>query len=145
MKLLVFSFAMACQAFAFASQGVSQQQKPQPDRPYIEHTETSRLYFMTLTSGGRFDFAAASAQRVLSAPLDLSSAEIESVLHLKGNVEVRMCSNGNCDRDRGSIVVHADAVDYNDKTNEIDAHGDVRIEPFRSRPPSTIMPRQTMR
>jgi hypothetical protein len=52
-----------------------------------------------------------------------------------------MCSYDNCDRDHSSIVVHADAVDYNDKTNEIDAHGDVHIEPFRSRPPSIAVPR----
>jgi hypothetical protein len=30
------------------------------------------------------------------------------------------------------MVLHADAVDYNENTNVIDAHGDVRIEPFRS-------------
>jgi hypothetical protein len=60
-----------------------------------------------------------SAQRVLKAPLDLSSAKIESVLHLRGNVEVRMWSNGRCDSDHGSIVVHADAVAYNDNTNEM--------------------------
>ena len=41
MKLMMLSVAMACQAFAFGSQGVGQQQKPQPDRPYLEHTETS--------------------------------------------------------------------------------------------------------
>lgn len=37
MKLLMLSVAMACQAFAFASQGVSQQQNPQPERPYLIH------------------------------------------------------------------------------------------------------------
>ena len=49
MKLLMLSVAMACQAFALASQGVCQQQNPQPDRPYLEHTETSRLHFMNFT------------------------------------------------------------------------------------------------
>ena|ERR1700733_11493586 len=139
MKLLMISVAMVCQAFAFAPEGVSQQQNPQPDRPYLEHTETSRLHFMNFISIGRVDFAASSAQRVLSAPLNLSSAEIESILHLRGNVEVSMCPDRGCEK--GSMVLHADAVDFNETTNEIDAHGDVRIEPFRSRPPNTVTPR----
>jgi hypothetical protein len=37
------------------------------------------------------------------------------------------------------MVLHADAVDYNEKTQEIDAHGDVRIEPYRSRTPNSIL------
>lgn len=143
MKLLLLSLAMGCQALAFASQGVCQEKEPQPNRPYLEHTETSRLYFMTITGEGRrVDFTASSAQRVLSAPLDVSSANIDSILHLKGDVEVRLCSERNCSRDHGSILVHADAVDYNDKTQEIDAHGDVRIEPYRSQSQqNTIVPR----
>jgi lipopolysaccharide assembly outer membrane protein LptD (OstA) len=139
MKLLMLSVAMACQTFAFISQGMSQEQKPQPDRPYIEHTETSRLHFMNFVSLGRVDLAASSAERLLSAPLGLSSAETESVLVLRGNVEVSMCSDRGCEG--GSMVLHADAVDYNENTHEIDAHGDVRIEPFRSRPQSTVTPR----
>jgi lipopolysaccharide assembly outer membrane protein LptD (OstA) len=143
MKLLLLGIAVACQSLALASQGVCQEKEPQPNRPYLEYTETSRLYFMTITSEGRrVDFTASSAQRVLSAPLDVSSANIDSVLHLKGDVEVRVCSERNCSRDHGSILVHADAVDYNDKTQEIDAHGDVRIEPYRSQSQqNTIVPR----
>jgi lipopolysaccharide assembly outer membrane protein LptD (OstA) len=38
------------------------------------------------------------------------------------------------------MVLHADAVDYDEKTQEIDAHGDVRIEPYRNRPPNTVVP-----
>jgi hypothetical protein len=77
---------------------------------------------------------ASSAERDLSAPLDLSSAVIESILKLRGRVEVRACSPGWHGCDRGSMVVHADAVDYNDRTHEIDAHGDVRIEPYQNQP-----------
>jgi lipopolysaccharide assembly outer membrane protein LptD (OstA) len=139
MKLLMLSVAMVCQAFAFAPQGVSQEQKPQPDRPYLEHTETSRLHFMNFISIGRVDLAASSAERLLSAPLGLSSAETESVLLLRGNVEVSMCADRGCEK--GSMVLHADAVDYNENTHEIAAHGDVRIVPFRSRPQSTVTPR----
>ncbi len=139
MKLLMLSVAMACQAFVFVTQAVSQEQKPQPDRPYIEHTETSRLHFMNFISIGRVDLAASSAERLLSAPLGLSSAETESVLVLRGNVEVSMCADRGCEK--GSMVLHADAVDYNENTHELDAHGDVRIEPFQSRPRNTVTPR----
>ena len=52
-----------------------------------------------------------------------------------------MCSPGGHGCDQGSMVLHADAVDYNEKTQEIDAHGDVRIEPYRSRTQNTIIPR----
>ncbi len=139
MKLLMLSVAMACQAFALAPQGMSQEQKPEQDRPYIEHTDVSRLHFMNFVSLGRVDLAASSAERLLSAPLGLSSAETESVLVLRGNVEVSMCADRGCEK--GSMVLHADAVDYNENTHEIDAHGDVRIEPFRSHPRSTVTPR----
>jgi hypothetical protein len=143
MKLLMPGVAVACAAFAFASEGVCQQQNQQPDRPYLEHTETSRLHFTVPPNGntGRVVFEAWSAQRILSGPLDLSSAEIESVLKLKGAVQVRMCSPGGLGCEQGSMVLHADAVDYNEKTQEIDAHGDVRIEPFRSRTSNTVTPR----
>jgi hypothetical protein len=127
MKLLVLSVAMACQSFSFASLGVCQEKKPQPDRPYLDRTETPRLHFMNLTSIGRVDLAASSAERLLSAPLGISSAEVESVLLLRGNVEVSMCADTGCKKD--SMVLHADAVDYNEKTYEIDARGDVRIVP----------------
>jgi hypothetical protein len=142
MKLLMPGVAVACAAFAFASEGVCQQQQPQSDRPYLEHTETSRLHFMVPPRGntGRVVLEAWNAQRVLSGPFDLSSAEIESVLKLKGAVQVRMCSPGALGCEQGSMVLHADAVDYNEKTQEIDAHGDVRIEPYRSRTPNTVTP-----
>jgi hypothetical protein len=45
-------------------------------------------------------------------------------------LKVSMCPDRGCEK--GSMVLHADAVDYNENTHEIDAHGDVRIEPFRS-------------
>jgi hypothetical protein len=143
MKLQMLGVAVAGIAFAFASEGVSQQQQPEPDRPYLEHTETSRLHFMVPPRGntGEVVLEAWNAQRILNGPLDLSSAEIESVLRLKGAVQVRMCSPGGLGCEQGSMVLHADAVDYNEKTQEIDAHGDVRIEPYRSRPPNTVMPR----
>jgi hypothetical protein len=133
MKLLLLSLAMGCQAFALAAQGVCQEKKPQPNRPSLEHTESPRLHFMTPPTGttGRVELAASSAQLDLIAPLGLSSAEVESLLQLRGSVEVMMCSPDGCSH--GSMVLRADAVDYNEKTHEIDAQGAVRIGPYRSR------------
>jgi hypothetical protein len=133
MKLLLLSLTMGCQAFAFPSQGVCQEKVPPPNRPYLEHTESPRLHFMTPPTGttGRLEFAASSAQLDLIAPLGLSSAEMESLLQLRGSVEVMMCSPDGCSH--GSMVLRADAVDYHEKTHEIDAQGAVRIEPYRSR------------
>lgn len=139
MRLLILSVAMA----ALGSQGLCQQQNSQPDRPYLQHTETSRLHFMVGPRGntGEVVLEAWNAQRVLSGPFDLSSAEIESVLKLKGAVQVEICSPGALGCEQGSMVLHADAVDYNENTQEIDAHGDVRIEPYRNRPPKALTPR----
>jgi lipopolysaccharide assembly outer membrane protein LptD (OstA) len=39
------------------------------------------------------------------------------------------------------MVLHADAVEYNEKTQEMDAHGNVRIEPYRGRTPNAVTPR----
>ena len=52
-----------------------------------------------------------------------------------------MCSPGGHGCDNGAMVLHADVVDYNEKTHEIDAKGDVHIDPYRSQPQNTIMPR----
>jgi hypothetical protein len=143
MKLLVPGVAMACAAFAFASEGLCQQQNQQADRPYLTHTEAPRLYFsMPPTERiGRVELVASSAQLTLSPQPDLTSAEIESILQLSGNVLVTMCAPSSHGCDKWSIVLRADAVDYNEQTREIDAHGNVRIEPYRSGTPNTAAPR----
>jgi lipopolysaccharide assembly outer membrane protein LptD (OstA) len=135
MKLLMRSVAMAS---ALTSQGVCEQQNPQSDRPYLEHTETSRLYFsMPLTVRmGRIELTASDALLTLSPPGSITSAEIESVLQLTGNVRVRMCAPSSHSCEKGSILLRADAVDYNEQTREINAHGNVHIEP-----PQTVTPR----
>ena len=143
MKLLMLSVAMACQAFAFAPQGVCQQQNPQPERPYMTYTEAPRLYFSMPPAEriGRVELAASNAQLTLS-PANLTSAEIESVLQLRGNVQVRMCAPSSRGCEKWSILLQADAVDYNEQTREIDARGDVHIEPYRSQgQQNTITPR----
>lgn len=137
MKLLMLSVAIACQAFTFASQGVSQQQNPQPERPYLVHTESPRLYFSMppTESIGRVELAASDAQLTLSPQLNLTSAEVDSVLQLRGDVQVTMCAPSQFGCEKWAIALRADAVDYDEKTHEIDAHGDVHIEPYRTRTP----------
>jgi lipopolysaccharide assembly outer membrane protein LptD (OstA) len=126
MKLLMLSVAMA----ALASQGVCQQ----TERPYLKHTEAPRLYFsMPPAEGiGRVELAASNAQLTLSPQANITSAEIESVLQLTGNVQVRMCAPSSHGCDKWSILLRADAVDYNEQTREINAQGNVRIEPPNS-------------
>lgn len=140
MKLLMLSVVMACQVLAFASQGVCQEAK-QSDRPYLVHTKSPRLHFSIppTESTGRVELTASSAERDLSAQRNTSSTETEAVLQLRGNVEVMMCPPGGHGCDNGSVVLHADAVDYNEKTHEIDAHGDVHIEPYRNQFQNTII------
>jgi lipopolysaccharide assembly outer membrane protein LptD (OstA) len=143
MKLLTLSVVMACLACAFASQGVCQAAKPEPDRPYLMHTKAPRLHFSIppTESTGRVELTASSADRDLSAQRNTPGTENEAVLQLRGNVEVMMCSPGGHGCDNGAMVLQADVVDYNEKTHEIDAKGDVHIDPYRSQPQNTIIPR----
>ena len=46
MKLPILSLMVVCLSFSYAPNGVSQQQNPQPERPYLIHTEPQRLYFL---------------------------------------------------------------------------------------------------
>jgi hypothetical protein len=139
MKLAVISAFVACLSFLSAPTAVCQQQNAQPERPYLTHVESPRLYFtMPPTEHrGRVELAASNAQFALAAQRNLTSAEIESVLQLRGNVQVMMCSPGGHGCDNGSILVRADAVDYNEKTGAMDIHGDVHIDPYRSQSPNT--------
>jgi lipopolysaccharide assembly outer membrane protein LptD (OstA) len=66
----------------------------------------------------------------LSPQPHLTSAEVDSILQLRGNVQVTMCAPSKHGCEKWSIVLRADAVDYNDKTRAIDAHGDVHIDPY---------------
>jgi lipopolysaccharide assembly outer membrane protein LptD (OstA) len=130
MKLLTLSLAMV----ALTSQAICQQ----PERPYLTHTGAPRLYFsMPPTEHiGRIEFAASNAQLTLSPQANITSAEIESILQLTGNVHVRMCAPSSHGCEKWSILVRADAVDYNEQTRQIDARGNVHIEA-----PSAVTPR----
>jgi lipopolysaccharide assembly outer membrane protein LptD (OstA) len=81
-------------------------------------------------STGRVELVASQAELTLTPQPTLTSAEIESVLQLRGNVQVTMCAPSRHGCEKYSILLRADAVDYNEKTREIDAHGDVRIQPY---------------
>jgi len=81
--------------------------------------------------GGRVDFTASEIQR------DLSSPASESILRLRGNVEMKMATCGPASAParkksclEGVLVMHADAVNFNEKTGEIDATGNVHFSPL---------------
>ena len=125
MKLLLLCVAMACQLCACASLSVCQETKAQPDR----------LHFLFAFPDGHnvvFRMEASSAQKILS------NAEAGDILQLKGNVELTMIPRpaARVPRQRigqensiprSTVVLHADGVDYNEKTGEIHTHGDVHI------------------
>jgi hypothetical protein len=125
MKLLILSVAIACQIFAFASQAICQENKTQPERLHLTRPFPE-------SGAGHVELTASRAER------DLSSMESSSMLQLRGNVEVRMITCGPTGHDdavvcdKGSMVLHADAVDYNEKTGEINARGDVHLAPYRA-------------
>ena len=88
--------------------------------------------FLPETNPGRLEVRALSAERDVSD----SGAKI---LHLRGDVEVRMITCGPDAKgvvvcDRGSMVMHADSVDFNEKTGEIQANGNVHVAPYPNRP-----------
>ena len=143
MKLLLIGVALAAQAFALNPRGVCQQPHQQPERPRLTYTDAPRLYFsMPPTEEiGRVELAASNAQLTLSPQVNLTSADIESVLQLRGNVQVTMCAPSSHGCDQWSMVLRADAVDYNEQTREMDARGDVHIEPYQSRPKNAASPR----
>jgi lipopolysaccharide assembly outer membrane protein LptD (OstA) len=124
MKLLTLGVAVACQIFAFSALAMCQEKETQPERLHLTRPFPE-------TSPGRVELTASSIER------NLSSKESESIFQLKGNVEVRMvtCGRGSHGNsmvcDQGSMTLHADAVDYNEKTGEISARGNVRLTPHQ--------------
>lgn len=79
MKLLMLSTVIACQVFTVAPQGVCQEAKPQPERPYLVHTKAPRLHFLMppTESRGRVELTASSAEWELIALRNVSSTEPE--------------------------------------------------------------------
>jgi hypothetical protein len=124
MKHLILSVAIACQLSPLASRAVCQESGSQPQR----------LHFAFSFPQGHkvlFELTATSAQHVLSSP----------VLQLTGDVEVTMttCPPQGHMCVKSPMVLHADAVNYNEATGQIDAHGSVhttfiKLPPKRHRP-----------
>jgi hypothetical protein len=97
-----------------------------------QETRLHLTRFFPDSSPGRLVMSALSAQR------DVSSSGA-TILHLSGNVEVRViaCSPGQDRSDAcsvGSMVLHADAVDYNETTGDIQPSGNVHVEPYPYHP-----------
>jgi lipopolysaccharide assembly outer membrane protein LptD (OstA) len=119
MKLLTLVL-IACQFVIAAPQAICQE------------TRLHLTRFFPESSPGRVELTASSAKRDVSG----SGA---TILHLSGDVEMRMitCRPGQ-DRaivcDQGSMVLHADTVDYNEKTGEIQASGNVHVAPYPNGP-----------
>ena len=81
-------------------------------------------------STGAVDSAASTAQFTFSPQPHLISAEVDSLLQLTGNVQVTMGAPSQHRCEKWAIVLRTDAVDYNEKTLQIDAHGDVHVDPY---------------
>jgi len=128
MKLLTLFVAIACQCITFAPRASCQDNKAQSERLYLTRS-------IPEGGGGRVELAASEVQR------DLSSKASESILQLKGNVELKMITctpTGRGERKacEGAMVLRADAVEFNEKTGEIAASGHVHITPHRAVAPS---------
>lgn len=109
------------QIFVLAGLALCQDSRPHPEQ----------LHMTIGSPGGPVTLQASGMDR------DLSSKATESILRLKGNVEIRTACHytGPADESgcHGSVLIHADSAEYNEQTGEIHAHGDVRIEPNRAR------------
>jgi len=121
MKLLTLNFLIVGSACILAPEANCQDNKSQPEQLHF-------VISIPGTGGGRVSLTASAMQR------DLSSKSSEPIMQLKGNVEVRLVTcapsgTGKAVACEGAMVMHAEEVDYNEKTGEIDARGDVRITP----------------
>jgi lipopolysaccharide assembly outer membrane protein LptD (OstA) len=119
MKFLALSALAACQVFTFAPQARCQDNKAQPEQLHL-------TIAVPQENGDRVKLTASSMQR------DLSSKENASIIQLKGNVEIITMSCIPSTRStplvcRGEMALHADEADYNEKTGEINARGNVHI------------------
>jgi lipopolysaccharide assembly outer membrane protein LptD (OstA) len=121
MKLFALSVVIAYQFFAFAVRATCQDNQGLPERLHLTIS-------IPESHGGRVALTALSIQQ------DLSNKATESIVHSKGNVELRMTTCAPSGKDifacEAAMVLRADEVDYNETTGEIDARGNVRIAPY---------------
>lgn len=95
----------------------------------------SRLNVRSNTQSTRVTLSADQILREDSA--NLRPSPYASVIHLRGNVEIRMCcvqlptgndaSKQNPDPPSMYLLMHTDDADYHEETGEIEAHGTVRV------------------
>jgi hypothetical protein len=128
MKFLTLFVAIVCQSLTFVPRASCQDNKAQLDRLYLTRP-------IPEGGGGHVELAASEVQR------DLSNKASESIIQLKGDVEIKMITCASTGRDErkvcgGAMVLRADAVEFNEKTGEIAASGHVRITPHRAGAPS---------
>lgn len=100
MKRLILIVAMACQFGGFLPQATGQEQKIAVQKLHL---------LVTGPGGGRV--SALSIERGVRYP---------SVIHLKGDVEIR----------RSGMILRADEADYDEDTGEVEARGHVRVKPY---------------
>jgi hypothetical protein len=128
MKLLTLFVAIVWLCFNFVPRASCQDDKAQLQRLYLTRA-------IPESGGGRIEMAASEAQR------DLSNKVSESIIQLKGNVEVKMITCTPTGRREGKLCeeamfLRADAVEFNEKTGEVAASGHVHITPHRVGAPS---------
>jgi lipopolysaccharide assembly outer membrane protein LptD (OstA) len=114
MKILVLTVVIVCQGSLFA--------------------QSEQLHLTLGAPGGRVALTASSIER------DLSSEATASIIQLKGNVEIRMIACLPTGKDdvvicEATVILHADEVQYNEKSGEINARGNVHMTPHVPGPP----------
>lgn len=121
MKLFTLSLGLAWVA-AFIPRATCQDNRAEPGQIHVTRPIPGGR-------GSRVVLSASTIQR------DLTNKSSEPILHLRGNVELKMitCARSPqgavaCD---GAMVLHADSVDYNEQTGSIDAQGNVHIAPHK--------------
>ncbi|HYM13108.1 MAG TPA: hypothetical protein VEU62_20375 [Bryobacterales bacterium] len=100
MKRLVLVVAMACQFAPVLPQAMCQEQKI-----------AARKLHLLVTGPGGGSVSALSIERGVPYP---------SVIHLKGDVEIR----------RRGMILRADEADYHEDSGEVGARGHVRVMPY---------------
>lgn len=112
MKFLVLSFAIVWQLSGFTSRAVCQERNAQMGRLHFMFPFPERFK-------GRYELAASHAEVVHP------NGGTESVLQLRGNAEAStiVCRPTGNICDKSPVILRADAIDYNETTGEIQAHG----------------------
>jgi len=87
---------------------------------------STRLHTVAMGSDRAINFTADSIVR------EDGPAHYDSLVHLKGNVEIRTCcvqraTASKKNPNRAYLIMHADEADYNGETDQIEARGTVHV------------------